>query len=107
MSDFFDETCGTCIWFRKNESEKEGAENMQIGGTCWRYPPTPLSLPVPAQSPIQVPKSRQGAAQAASQGIMTLPVRPPTGPDTLACGEWESLEDDGEGDEKGPASDAA
>lgn len=103
MSDFFNDTCGTCIWFRKNASDQKGADD---GGTCWRYPPVPLSIPVPAQSTIEVPKSRQGAAQAASQGIMTLPVRPPTGADTLACGEWESLDDDGEGETITPGGEA-
>ena len=95
--DLFDETCGGCFYFHSvppSDPPVEGAENQ---GTCWRYPPTPLSIPVPAQSPIATPKGAHGAAQAVSQGIMTVPVRPPVQRDTLACGEWESVDGEGEG----------
>lgn len=84
MSDFFDETCGTCVHFHP---PAEGAPN----GSCWRYPPHPLGVPVQAPEPaVALPKGRhQGAQGAAGMGIMTFPVRPPVTGDTLACGEWE------------------
>ncbi|NIT36957.1 MAG: hypothetical protein GTN49_10750 [candidate division Zixibacteria bacterium] len=96
--DFFDETCGGCLWFKLNPPQDPPVAGGASQGTCWRYPPTPLSIPVPAASgAIQVPKGREGAAQGASQGIMTLPVRAPVARETLACGEWEAP-DDGNGD---------
>lgn len=88
MTDETGEVCGGCFHFRE---KSEGA----TGGTCWRFPPTPVSVQIPAPKPaIATPTDRQGAANAVAGGIMTLPVRPPVTADTPACGEWESADDE-------------
>jgi len=71
------ETCGECHHF--HASGKVGEM-----GTCWRYPPTALSIPVPAAgNAIETPHAPRTA------GIMTMPIRPPVTAETAACGEME------------------
>jgi len=77
MSDFFDLTCGTCIYFRKGDS----------GGACWRNPPVPLPMLTEAPKAIQVDGQRP-------QNVVVAPIRPPVTDDTLACGEHDDGADD-------------
>ena len=77
MTDPAPEKCGDCHHF--HASPKKGEM-----GTCWRYPPTALSIPVPAaKNAIETPHAPRTA------GIMTMPVRPPVTAETAACGEME------------------
>ena len=101
MTDLFDATCGTCESFH-------GPGEGEAWGTCWRYPPVPVSIPVqPPQNAIARPVGGQGGQGGVTGGVMTFPVRPPVQGDTLACGEY----DDGSGgnliEEVEPASDTA
>lgn len=95
MTDLFDATCGSCESFH-------GPGKGEASGSCWRYPPTPVSIQVQAPpGAIQTPPGGEGASTG---GLMTLAVRPPVQADTLACGEW----DDGKhGNLTEPASDGA
>ena len=98
MTDLFDATCGTCESFH-------GPGQGEAWGTCWRYPPVPVSIPVQTpQGSIATPKGGQGAATG---GVMTFPVRPPVQADTLACGEWDDGKHGNLIEEVEPASDTA
>ena len=89
-NDMFDPTCGGCVHFRP--PTEEGIKAGVPMGTCWRYPPTALSIPVDsrAMSPIAKPATQPGGIT----GFATWPVRPPVAADTLACGEFEAPDDD-------------
>lgn len=78
MSDFFDLTCGTCIFFRKGDGDN---------GACWRNPPVPLPMITEAPLAIQVDQKRP-------QNVVVAPIRPPVAADTLACGEHDDGADD-------------
>ena len=81
MTEFPALTCGDC------ESFHEAGEG-ESWGTCWRFPPTAIAIPVaPPSNAIATPGGGQGATIPG--GVMTLAVRPPVQPDTLACGEWD------------------
>lgn len=88
MTDENGEMCGGCFHYHAPDA-------TATGGTCWRYPPTAVAIPVQApKAAIAVPTDRQGVQGAGNQGIMTFPVRPPVTADTPACGEWESADDE-------------
>ena len=101
MTDLFDATCGTCESFH-------GPGKGEASGSCWRYPPTPVSLQVPAPpGAIATPKGGQGGQGGQVGGLMTLAVRPPVQADTLACGEWDDGKHGNLIEEVEPASDGA
>ena len=73
--------CGECAHYAAlNEKQ----------GVCYRYPPVPYPVPVPAGGQVQIP----GQQQASGMGI--IQARPPVGVDELACGEFEPIPEDGE-----------
>ncbi len=85
MNEVYNLTCASCFHFR------EPAAGAQTG-TCWRYPPIPVAIPVAAGQGTKI--ALPGGADSPIAGVMTVPVRPPVSGQTGACGEHELPEDD-------------
>ncbi len=85
MNEVYNLTCASCFHFREPDADASG-------GTCWRYPPIPVAIPVQGKQGPQI--AVPGGAQGPLTGVMTVAVRPPVTGQTGACGEHELPEDD-------------
>lgn len=72
------DTCGTCLYFTEEPLDPRQGIGQKMT-TCYRYPPTPIAIPV--QGP------------GGQMGIQITPVVPAIPPGRVACGEYEPRED--------------
>ena len=75
-------TCGSCVHFQPPDGDAQTPM-----GSCWRYPPTPLAVPM-QQAPTVLAPADRGKVPAMS-GFAVWPIRAPVADDTPACGEYE------------------
>lgn len=81
-ADLFNPTCGSCEHYIEHAKE-------QGSGSCYRYPPTPLPIAVQPQQNIVTPEPVTQVTGNVAVGAMYPPVKR----ETIACGEYEQIED--------------